>query len=78
MKKIDSFKDLGSGFIKWILDGLGIKDFLDEKQKELDISYELSEIFYLLVYSQIIDPLSIQGSCNESHYFFGDSYPWFD
>ena len=54
----DNQKNLGYIILKKIYQELGIKNFLDTKQKNLKIDYKLNDIFSLLIFSRILYPAS--------------------
>lgn len=55
-KNVTNRKNIGYMFIKNIYNELGINKFLKSKQKNLKISYDLNDIFSLLVFSRILFP----------------------
>lgn len=66
----DNQKNLGYIIIKKLYQELGIKDFLNTKQKNLKIDYKLNDIFSLLVFSRILYPASKKETYkNRSTYF---------
>ncbi len=51
-----SSKNLGYIFLKKIYEELGLKKYFNSKQKNLKITYDLNQIFSLLVFSRILYP----------------------
>lgn len=54
----DNQKNLGYIIIKKLYQELGIKNFINTKQKKLKIDYKLNDIFSLLIFSRILYPAS--------------------
>lgn len=54
----DNQKNLGYIIIKKLYQELGIKNFINAKQKKLKIDYKLNDIFSLLIFSRILYPAS--------------------
>ena len=66
----DNQKNLGYIILKKIYQELGIKNFLDTKQKNLKIDYKLNDIFSLLIFSRILYPASKKETyANRNTYF---------
>ena len=70
-------KNIGYIFIKLLYQQLGIDKYLNEKQKNLNISYDLNKIFSLLVYSRILYPGSKKEAYENKERFF-ESFNGFD
>lgn len=66
----NTFKNLGYGFIKKIYQELDFKNFFNEKQKNLKISYNFNKIFSLLVFSRILFPSSKKETFEKRTRFF--------
>lgn len=62
--------NIGYMFIKFIYRQLAIDKYLNEKQKELNISYDLNKIFSLLVFSRILYPGSKKETFENKNKFF--------
>ena len=54
----DNQKNIGYIIIKNLYQDLGIKNFLNNKQKNLKVDYKLNDIFSLLIFSRILYPAS--------------------
>lgn len=54
----DNQKNLDYVIIKKLYQELGIKNFINTKQKKLKIDYKLNDIFSLLIFSRILYPAS--------------------
>ena len=63
-------KNLGYCIIKALYNELHIKDFLQEKQKNLNIDYNLNDIFSLLVFSRILYPSSKKETYKNKDIYF--------
>ncbi len=63
-------KNLGYVVLKKIYDELGLKEFLNNKNKNLKVDYDLNEIFSLLVYSRILYPGSKKETFDNKDRFF--------
>ena len=70
-------KNIGYIFIKLLYQQLGIDKYLNEKQKNLNISYDLNKIFSLLIYSRILYPGSKKEAYENKERFF-ESFNGFD
>jgi len=68
-----SRKNLGYAIIKRIYSLLGINTFLQNKQKHLNIEYNLNSIFSLLVYNRFLFPSSKKKAFDNRNFFF-ESY----
>jgi len=68
-----SRKNLGYAIPKRIYSLLGIHTFLQNKQKHLNIGYNLNSIFSLLVYNRFLFPSSKKKSFDRRDFFF-ESY----
>ena len=66
----DNQKNLGYIILKKIYQELGIKNFLDTKQKNLKIDYKLNDIFSLLVFSRILYPASKKETYENKNTYF--------
>lgn len=66
----DNFKNVGYLLIKKIYNDIGITDFFNKKQKELNIEYNLNDIFLLLVICRIIYPGSKKEAYDSRVKFF--------
>lgn len=66
-------KNLGYSIIKRIYTLLGINAFFQNKQRNLDVKYNLNNIFSLLVFSRFLYPSSIK-SAYENRGIFFDSF----
>lgn len=62
--------NLGYLFLKNIYDELKINDFFKDKQKNLNIGYDLNEIFKLLIYSRIMKPGSKKETYDNKDIYF--------
>ena len=62
--------NLGYLFLKSIYDELKINDFFKDKQKNLNIEYDLNEIFKLLIYSRIMKPGSKKETYDNKDVYF--------
>lgn len=65
-----SRKNLGYLIIKKIYTELGVKTFLNNKNKSLNVDYDLNSILELLVYSRILSPNSKLSTYNNKNNFF--------
>ena len=65
-----SHKNIGYIFLKKIYEELDLKNFFISKQKNLKISYELNQIFSLLVFSRILYPGSKKETFEGRNRFF--------
>ena len=65
-----SRKNLGYAVIKRIYSILGINSFLQNKQKHLNIEYNLNRIFSLLVYNRFLFPSSKKKAFDNRDFFF--------
>ena len=66
----DNQKNLGYIIIKKLYQELGVKKFLNTKQKNLKINYKLNDIFSLLIFSRILFPASKKETYeNRNNYF---------
>ena len=66
----DNQKNLGYIIIKKLYQELGIKFFLNTKQKKLKIDYKLNDIFSLLVFSRILYPASKKETYENRNTYF--------
>lgn len=66
----NSKKNLGYVILKYIYNELGITSFLNGKNKNLKIGYNLNDIFKLLVFSRILFPCSKLSTYNNRDIFF--------
>ena len=66
----DNQKNLGYIILKKIYQELGIKNFLDTKQKNLKIDYKLNDIFSLLIFSRILSPASKKETYENKNTYF--------
>lgn len=66
-------KNVGYSISKHIYAMLGIHTFLQNKQKHLDIKYNLNNIFSLLVFNRFLFPSSKKKAYDTRHFFF-DSF----
>lgn len=66
----DELLNIGYVFIKYIYQQLEIDKFLKEKQKTLNVTYDLNKIFSLLVYSRILYPGSKKENFDNKNRFF--------
>ena len=62
--------NLGYIFLKNIYDELSLNDFFKQKQKPLNIEYNLNDIFKLLVYSRIMNPGSKKEAFDNRDLYF--------
>lgn len=62
--------NLGYLFLKSMYDELKINDFFKNKQKNLNIEYDLNEIFKLLIYSRIMKPGSKKETYDNKDIYF--------
>ena len=62
--------NLGYLFLKSIYDELRISDFFKDKQKNLNIGYDLNDIFKLLIYSRIMKPGSKKETYDNKDIYF--------
>lgn len=66
----DKQKNLGYIILKKLYQELGIKNFLNSKQKNLKTDYKLNDIFSLLIFSRILFPASKKETYkNRNNYF---------
>ena len=63
-------KNLGYVVLKRIYDELGLKEFLNNKNKLVKVDYDFNEIFSLLVYSRILFPGSKKEAYDGKDRFF--------
>ena len=63
------FKNLGYGFIKKIYQELDFKNFFNDKQKKLKVSFDFNKIFSLLVFSRVLFPSSKKEDVTSSDNF---------
>lgn len=63
-------KNLGYTFLKDIYNELNLKEFLKDKQSNLEIEYDLNQIFSLLVFSRIMYPGSKKDTYDNRNRFF--------
>lgn len=63
-------KNLGYSILKKIYNELDIATFLNSKQKNLKISYELNDVFSLLVFSRILYPTSKKETYKNKNIYF--------
>ena len=66
----DDEKNIGYYLIKKIYSELGITDFLKNKQKKLNIDYDLNEVLLLLVLCRILYPGSKKDNYENKNKFF--------
>lgn len=66
----DNQKNLGYIIIKKLYQELGIKNFLNTKQKNLKMDYKLNDIFSLLVFSRILSPASKKETYENRNTYF--------
>ena len=66
----DDEKNIGYYLLKKIYSELGISDFLNDKQKKLNIDYNLNEILLLLVVCRILYPGSKKDNFQNKNKFF--------
>ena len=66
----DNQKNLGYIILKKIYQELGIKNFLDTKQKNLKIDYKLNDIFSLLIFSRLLSPASKKETYENKNTYF--------
>lgn len=66
----DKSKNIGYVVLKRIYEELGLKEFLNSKNKALKIDYDLNKIFSLLVYSRILFPGSKKDAFDGKDRFF--------
>jgi len=71
-----SRKNLGYAIPKRIYSLLGINTFLQNKQKHLNIEYNLNSIFSLLIYNRFLFPSSKKKAFDRRDFFF-ESYDFF-
>lgn len=65
-------KNIGYCILKYIYSELKLKDFFKNKQPNLNINYDLNDIFSLLVYSRIMFPGSKKDNYDNKDRFFED------
>ena len=70
VKEKSDRKNVGYLFIKLLYEELGINKFLKEKQLDLDINFNLNEIFSLLIFSRILYPGSKKENFENKEIFF--------
>lgn len=63
-------KNLGYSILKKIYNELDIATFLNSKQKNLKINYELNDVFSLLVFSRILYPSSKKETYENKNIYF--------
>lgn len=63
-------RNIGYIFLKKIYDEIKLKDFFNSKQKNLKISYNLNQIFSLLIFSRILSPSSKKETFEGRNRFF--------
>ncbi len=66
----DNQKNLGYIIIKKLYQELGIKNFINTKQKKLKIDYKLNDIFSLLIFSRILYPASKKETYENKDIYF--------
>lgn len=66
----DNQKNLGYTIIKKLYQELGIKNFINTKQKKLKIDYKLNDIFSLLIFSRILYPSSKKETYEKRNIYF--------
>lgn len=66
----DNQKNIGYIIIKKLYQELGIKNFLNIKQKALKIDYKLNDIFSLLIFSRILYPASKKETYENRNTYF--------
>ena len=66
----DDEKNIGYYLLKKVYSELGISDFLNDKQKKLNIDYDLNEILLLLVVCRILYPGSKKDNFQNKNKFF--------
>ena len=66
----DNQKNIGYIIIKKLYQELGIKNFLNNKQKNLKIDYKLNDIFSLLIFSRILYPASKKETYEKRNAYF--------
>ena len=66
----DNQKNLGYTIIKKLYQELGIKNFINTKQKKLKIDYKLNDIFSLLIFSRILYPASKKETYEKRNVYF--------
>jgi transposase len=66
-------KNFGYGAFSKIYHELGIHNFLANRQRSLDISYNLNNVMKLMVFSRLIDPASKKKSYDSKDMFFENS-----
>lgn len=66
----DNQKNIGYIIIKKLYQELGIKNFLNNKQKNLKIDYKLNDIFSLLIFSRILYPTSKKETYEKRNAYF--------
>ena len=66
----DDEKNIGYYLLKKVYSELGISDFLNDKQKKLNIDYNLNEILLLLVVCRILYPGSKKDNFQNKNKFF--------
>lgn len=62
--------NLGYIFLKYIYDELSLNDFFRQKQKYLNVEYNLNDIFKLLIYSRIMNPGSKKEAFDNKNIYF--------
>ena len=65
-------KNLGYAVAKRIYSTIGLHDFFNNKQRHLNIEYNLDKIFRLLVFNRFMFPSSKKKAFDESSYLFED------
>ncbi len=66
----DISKNIGYVILKIIYEELGLKELLNQKNKNLKINYDLNKIFSLLVFSRILFPGSKKDAFDSKERFF--------
>ena len=66
----DNQKNIGYIIIKKLYQDLGIKNFLNNKQKNLKVDYKLNDIFSLLIFSRILYPASKKETYEKRNAYF--------
>lgn len=62
--------NLGYIFLKYLYNELGLNKFFMEKQKKLNVNYNLNQIFSLLVFSRIMFPGSKKNTFDNRNIYF--------
>ena len=66
----DSVFNIGYVFLKRIYEELNLPNFFKDKQKQIDVNYNLNKIFSLLVFSRILYPGSKKETYDNKNIFF--------